>query len=364
MKVLFVETHYRTFNGKTRTSAVDWWRIINPATHLKKNTDWEIEIRKGVLSRDDLKFGDPRVDFEWELIGRKFDVVWFSYIENGLAFAYALIASKKYGFKLVMDVDDNMLDPPPNHPYFQLLGEKEYKEALTIIKEVPYLSTTNSFLKKTYRELREDKPTLVLSNYIDLEVYKAKPHVEDDVITIGWQGGISHHNDLAKTPFFDAIKQILKKFKGKVRFEIIGGVEAKEMKELPFTQKIEGNPDFWEWIKIWEKQTKYWDIAVCPLEENNYNKGKSPIKTYEAGAAKLPVVVSDVGPYRYIRDGKTGFKCRTVGDWISALERLIQNKRLREYIGNNLYKEIKKNYTIQKNWIKWKEVIENLTKKK
>ncbi len=62
-KILAVRTHCIGTDGKTRLSAVDWWRVHNPLTHLAKNTDWEVEfVTKSVNGKD--------VEYEGDKVGK------------------------------------------------------------------------------------------------------------------------------------------------------------------------------------------------------------------------------------------------------------------------------------------------------
>ena len=363
MNILAVETHYKApYEGNVhRTSAVDWWRIVNPFTELKKHVDWNITIRKGALSRDDYKIKDWAAEFEWESIGRNYDLVWFSYMDNPFAYSYLSVLSQKYGLKFVIDFDDNMLRPSLNNPFFIRMAEnkRDYRNIKIIIKDAPYLTVTNRYLRREYKHFRKTgKNIFVFDNYTNLDVYKAPPHIEDDVITIGWQGGLNHLDDLEKTSFMEAITYILNKHKN-VHFSVVGLMPGSELEKLPRFTRMEGDSDFYKWIEIWKKWIRTVDIGVCPLQDTDFNRGKSSIKAYSFWAAKLPVIVSDVAPYKIVTE-KTGYRVRTAGQWIDALEALISSRERRRKLGAAGYTYLKKHCLIQNNWWRLRDIIKKI----
>ncbi len=145
LKILGVETKFiEPTTGEKRTGAVDWWRVINPLTHLKKITDWEIEIRKGVGDDEEVRANPDKV---WSEVGQNFNVVFSSYHANPLAFSYIKVLEKKYGLKYVMDLDDNLFNIKEYNPVYEEYTKKInlYK---TILSETKFITVTNGRLKK------------------------------------------------------------------------------------------------------------------------------------------------------------------------------------------------------------------------
>jgi glycosyltransferase involved in cell wall biosynthesis len=60
------------------------------------------------------------------------------------------------------------------------------------------------------------------------------------------------------------------------------------------------------------------DAAVAPLIDHPFNRAKSALKLYEYGALGLPVVASDIEPYR----DSPATRVRNPGEWIDALREL------------------------------------------
>ena len=73
------------------------------------------------------------------------------------------------------------------------------------------------------------------------------------------------------------------------------------------------------------------DVAVAPLVDSDFNRGKSNLKFLEYAAAGLPVVASDVGPYAAtIRSEQDGLLVANDTDaWFEAIVRLLDDAPLR-----------------------------------
>ena len=88
------------------------------------------------------------------------------------------------------------------------------------------------------------------------------------------------------------------------------------------------------------------DIALAPLQDNEFNHGKSCIKFYEYAAVDSMTLASDVLPY----SKEVNYRAKnTFKDWYSKLERLIVDKDFRE----KLLKE-------QRDWVVKNRSLENI----
>jgi glycosyltransferase involved in cell wall biosynthesis len=98
------------------------------------------------------------------------------------------------------------------------------------------------------------------------------------------------------------------------------------------------------------------DIAVAPLEDNFFNSCKSNLRLLEFGAMSWAVVCSDVYPYQTNNPPVVRVK-HSVGDWIGAINRLIEDGNERLRLGKALNAWVIKNYTLS-NWAtEWVEAI-------
>ena len=78
-------------------------------------------------------------------------------------------------------------------------------------------------------------------------------------------------------------------------------------------------------------ETMNFDIGLAPLVDNAFNISKSFLKPLEMNALGIPVLASDVGPYRgYVKDGVNGFLIRQDHEWLKRLSELASDDGLRE----------------------------------
>ena len=91
------------------------------------------------------------------------------------------------------------------------------------------------------------------------------------------------------------------------------------------------------------------DINLFPLEDTEFNQGKSEIKFSEAGLLGTVSLVSSVGDMaEIIRDGENGFLVGAKEEWKEKLQGLIDNSDLRDRVGQNANKYITDNYNLEK----------------
>jgi glycosyltransferase involved in cell wall biosynthesis len=83
------------------------------------------------------------------------------------------------------------------------------------------------------------------------------------------------------------------------------------------------------------------DVAIAPLQMNEFNDSKSEIKVAECGRYSVPLIASNVGCYdEWIVNGETGFLIDHDAPkkvWVQTLTKVARDKKLRERMGANLH---------------------------
>lgn len=155
--------------------------------------------------------------------------------------------------------------------------------------------------------------------------------------TLGWIGiyGTSEHKENLNHFFFPLLKDLKLPF----RFIFLGVKnDAEEHEVREYIENVAPQCEL-EIIRDinWndEKEINAWlircDVGVMPLMENEINRSKSSFKVKQYIAAGLPTLASDVGDNKiFIKDGETGFLCRTSKDWIQYIT-FFQKMSDREY---------------------------------
>jgi glycosyltransferase involved in cell wall biosynthesis len=92
------------------------------------------------------------------------------------------------------------------------------------------------------------------------------------------------------------------------------------------------------------------DIAVAPLTMTPFNQGKSNLRLLEYGALGIPVVCTDIDPYR------NSPACRVenaAGAWIAALRERIYDAEGREQEGIAMRDWVHRTYLLEDHLEEW-----------
>lgn len=346
-KILALETHYRKNSaGGLESSAVDWWRVVNPYSNLAKHTGWDIEVRKRLVAEA------SQAERVFSEVGRTYDLVVSSYVDNPQGYAWLRAASARFGVPLILDCDDNLLQVDDLSIVYQdyYPGAPAREAAKVVVSDVDYLTVTTNQLKALYTPFRPDRPQpIVFPNLIDLSVYDHQraffvpEKTREETVKIGWWGSMTHYKDLMVIK--PVLEKLIRKYQN-LHVDFIG-MPIDEFSVIPRIKQRLGQSDFSQWIRLW--QSFDFDIVVCPLADIPFNKGKSNIKWQEATAAKMPVVASNLPCYaKTIAHGKTGFIAADRKDWEKILSELIEKPKLRQRVANAAYEELKAHYTIER----------------
>lgn len=356
-KICGLETHSR---GGVHTSAVDWWRVVNPLTHLDPER-YEVTTAKRIIDEKDI-IGS------WRKVGKSYDLLFSSYIDSPKPYAYLRAVMQTSGLKHIMDLDDNLYDLDEFNPVAQYYKEKEGTKEVqkTIVNDCEALTVTTKFLKDLTIKYGRENPTFVLPNYIDLDTWKfdfATKKQPDKKIKIMYQGSSTHYTDIVKSGIVEAAKMLVEKYEKRIKFVFIGMIPEGLEQALPRGRcdYIDGCPDVYEWVKLWQQKMGDMDVAIAPLNHSDFNYGKSEIKFYEASACKLPFVGSDTPNYRrVVRNGVNGFTVRNEPiEWFNHLSLLIDNADIRKELSERAYKDLQYN-TIQKHIGEYEKVLEGV----
>lgn len=190
----------------------------------------------------------------------------------------------------------------------------------------------------------------VIPNYLNKEKWD-NPIVKrsDGKIRIGWCGGNAHADDLHMIS--KVLDKIIKEYDGKVIFETMGMTRKEFAWVFPMAPTsnedvcpscgFEGSLHHFPGERLDDYPTvlssKGWDIAVAPVINNSFGNCKSDLKIKEYSAAGIPIVASNVIPYKDAKDdGADIFLAETFDDWYNYIKLLIEDKERRnEMIKNN-----------------------------
>ena len=358
------------------TSACNHYRILQPLYKLQQHKLADIlTIHQGNSS--DLDFVVQKImEADIVMFQRPQDDRWFDFIKT----------AQKHGKIIVVDYDDHPFLVSPLNPAYRHYGTSEvnykwpdgsikplwkdgerefYLEQnitrqnyfVAAFKKADMVSTTTPILQDIFLKL--NKNSVVLPNLIDFDLFPQLECIKKE-IRIGWQGGVSHYEDLYMV--VPAIKKILEKYDN-VKFVFLGDARFYNLfKDMPKNK--------FEWHG-WVKHEAYplklvtlnLDIGICPLVDNEFNRNKSAIKFFEYSAIKIPTIASNIPPYfPVMNSGKDGL---LISDdkWYEAMEELILDKKKRDYLAKNAYENVFENHNADKKAYLWRDAFESLLKR-
>lgn len=251
--------------------------------------------------------------------------------------------------RLVYEIDDDVFNVDvTNWMAYSVYGRPDTLDAVAHAAEVAHLVTvTTEPLAEVMRQYNDN--VRVLPNCVPGELL-ALERPRRGKLVVGWAGGASHAMDIAMVA--SPLRRFLDRNPG-VELHLIGTDYQPTIRHpARFTQ--------------WEKDTHAYyrnidfDIGIAPLVDSRFTRSKSAVKALEYAALGIPVIASDVEPYRaFVVDGVTGYLVRHEHEWGKRLYELANDRDMREEMGRKA-REQAAQWTIQRNWHRWAEAYEGL----
>lgn len=312
------------------------------------------------------------------------EVIVFPRLAAGKKSLYLIEELKKDGKLVVVDYDDNVWEVGPLSPHYADFGEFEHNykhptrgmvplwkdgENNFHIKEnierrelvgkalasASLVTTTTEILAEEFR--RYNPNVAVLPNCVDLDRWKKLPLLPHrDEFRIFWAGGSSHYEDwLILAP---VLPEIFAKYP-QVKLVLVGVKFEGPISQLP-KDRVE--------FHSWEDNLSYplrsailaADLSLIPLQDNAFNRCKSPIKWIEQAALEVPCVVSNVSPYREIYNGYNAamVEGNNKDAWVAAISTMIEQPLVRRRMAEEGRKYVEQHFDMNKQAVRWLEVYQ------
>lgn len=326
----------------TQGSGVGYHRLMLPVYYLEKTYAF---------------FTDTLTD---EVLEEGYDILLINRLIGGVTLETILEKKEKYGFKLVVDIDDYW------HLDTSHILHLVYPTQIIIdhIKAADLVTCTNELLWNEIRPLNSN--VAILPNALPFGNDQfTETRTYTDKVKFVYTGSITHEEDLKiiQFPFKKVTSDV--QLKEKVHFQLCGYDDSGEGSAAIWHRMIS---NFTCGLKLGDVKralpvTEYMnfyndaDVSIVPLRATKFNAMKSNLKILEAACKRIPVICSNVPPYDtapYVE------KIDKQSDWYATIKKLANDAIYRQERGLMNFAWCNENYNLFKINEKRKQLYQSL----
>jgi glycosyltransferase involved in cell wall biosynthesis len=277
--------------------------------------------------------------------------------------ARVLARCRREGVPVVYELDDNLLDLHRDEPWETYPGDSLRGVVAFLARQADGMIVSTPAIAERVADLR--RGALVVPNALDERLFGPAPEPRAPrapEVTIGYMGTLTHEADLRMV--LAPLRALLARHAGRVRLELVGGAEGERtaslFEGLPFRKRHPGDEDPYPTFVPWMRRHLRWDVAIAPLEDDPFTRGKSDLKYLDYAALGIPGVFSDVPPYRgTVRPRETGLLAANEEKaWAAALEEIVNDAALRARLAGAATAEVHGKRMLKTNATRWSDAIE------
>ena len=249
--------------------------------------------------------------------------------------------ARRLGLKTFFDIDDLVFDVAAyaQNSNLQKLPPAEQKNLLAgaalycaMLQASDHAIASTPVLAEHMQAFCRGKVYL-LENALDGELLRLTEETvafpASDRVIVGYGSGTRTHDaDLALAS--EGLLKLLATFP-QVDLVIFGYLEL-PLEFAPFLSRVRRVPFLA--AQDYYRALRQFDINLAPLEAGVFNDAKSNIKFIEAAVFGIPTVASPCAAFtQVVRSGENGFLAHNADAWFASLAALVQDKSLRQKIG-------------------------------
>lgn len=311
-------------------SACGYYRVRLPFQHLNANGHDAQHARDGaILNTEDFpivvcqRMGYPDFELQWLKMWRDHKLVW--------------------------ETDDDLWTVDPTNERAARVFKPDLLRAVESCAQTAHMVTVST--EPLAERMREFNPNVVvIPNHVDGAIFDVERR-RAGRLTVGWAGGDSHLRDWQMVAPF--VRRFLER-NPQVDLHMIGADYRAEAR-VPRARWTTWSMDLMDYYRAID-----FDIGIAPLIPSVFNRSKSAIKALEYSALGVPVIASDVRPYRdFILDGVTGFLVSRDHDWERRLRDLTNDADMRTEMGEKA-REHARTWSIEDGWRLWESAYRTL----
>ena len=278
------------------------------------------------------------------------------------------------GVAVVVDIDDDLDALPKGHPYRAAtsparplrrhadgyVDDPDAKNRLWLreaCRQADLVTVSTPALAKRYA--RHGR-VAVLPNCVP-NSYLAITAPAHEGVRVGWTGSVATHVDDLKV-CGGGIREALRA-SGATMWVVGTGVGVRSQLRLV------DEPHATNWVDLADYPAVYagLDIALVPLQANDFNEAKSWLKGLEAAAVGVPFVASPTAPYRALVDQGAGCLATSPDEWARTVTLLALEPDLRADLAGR-GREVAAGWTFDRHadrWLDaWLEALANRRRRK
>ncbi|MBK9285879.1 MAG: glycosyltransferase [Sphingobacteriaceae bacterium] len=280
----------------------------------------------------------------------RYDIIFIQREANFLGNSKFEKKAFESGAKVIFDFDDSiwLTDTSPGNKKWAWLKKPE--KFFDNIKYAHLVIAGNKYLAEKAKS--HNPNTRIIPTTVDCHIHKPMPELRyKEKICIGWSGSIS------TIKHFETLIPILKKLKQEFNDQIYFKIIA---------QTKYSHPELEIESVIWKEENEVQelnaiDIGLMPLPDNDWAKGKCGLKGLTYMACGVATIMSNVGVNsEIIQNNVNGILIGDEKDWYKQLSALIQNKSLRQKLGEAGRQTVLEKYSVQANQEKYLSAFKSL----
>jgi glycosyltransferase involved in cell wall biosynthesis len=241
---------------------------------------------------------------------------------------------REAGVRLVMDLDDDYFHlDPSNAVAYQLWSDPAMRQGLIDnigISDV--VTCCSESLAVVLRDFHHD--VRVVPNGLPAQYLGQVRDYDPETLSVGWAGTSSTVHELREPGVVRALNRIADYRRPGGMFVRLVGIDARMALACGLRGDHLGALGWVENFGHYLQAVSEFDVWVAPYRDIPFNRAKFPTKFLEASILGIPLVASDIEPYRaVIRHGENGFLVKREHEWGRLLKQLADDPELRQRIG-------------------------------
>lgn len=248
---------------------------------------------------------------------------------------------------IIFGLDDLITEVPQYNPTSNFLPEEininlllknilNYCDRLIVSTEPIY----DFFSKQNY--ISDIK---IVPNCIDEALWSDLSLLErkGEKIRVGWAGALQHHGDLS------IITEVVRDTATEIDWVFMGMI-IPELKD--YVKEFYPNITFGKYPE--KLNSLNLDLAIAPLEINRFNEAKSNLRLLEYGILGIPVIATNIFPYR---NSPAFLVENSKRSWISAIKELVSDRESLVSEGIKMKQWVHDNYLLKNNLQLWADAL-------